>query len=204
MSIWIHAGVPDHFIAHLPGKVFSVLFSEGAGTTVTRYNDSISLVKYGEYVHSQIRRFIVVRTRQGFAYSVPIFTYNNQGTKKPGVVPSEHAIAFSYGYQPLLLPGEAELEKEPICIVMSQQDQVLSTASRIFFGIQHPIQYNVKVKDLGYVHPDYLANFLGYWAMEHQIGTMQDVQDIGGGNDNDNDDSNTPTPGNSYPVFYNT
>jgi hypothetical protein len=58
---------------------------------------------------------------------------------------------------------------------MSQHEPALSTASRIFFGIQHPIQYNVKVKDLGYVHPDYLATFLGYWAMEHQVGSMQDI-----------------------------
>ena len=62
---------------------------------------------------------------------------------------------------------------------MSPQQLVLSTASRIFFGIQHPIQHNVKVKDLGYVHPDYLANFLSYWAMEHQIGIAQNVQDLG-------------------------
>ncbi|KAL1794334.1 hypothetical protein ACET3X_007755 [Alternaria dauci] len=158
-----------------PGKVFAVLFSDGAGSTVTRYNDSISLVKYGEFVHTQIRRFIVVRMKQGFAYCVPIFTYNNQGTKKPGVIPREHAVAYSYGYQPLLLPNEVGIEKEPICIVMNPHEPALSTASRIFFGIQHPIQYNVKVKDLGYVHPDHLSNFLGYWAMEHQIGTMQDV-----------------------------
>lgn len=51
-------------------QVFSVLFSEAAGSTATPYNDSFSRVKYGEYVHSQIRRFIVVGTRHGFCYAV--------------------------------------------------------------------------------------------------------------------------------------
>lgn len=43
----------------------------------------------------------------------------------------------------------------------------LSSALRIFFGIDHPIQYNVKVKDLGYVHPEYLINLIRYWNMEN-------------------------------------
>jgi len=136
--------------------------------------------------------------RASLTHYSPIFTYSNQGTNKPGVVPSEHAIAYSYGYQPVLLPGETGLEKDPICIIMNPGESALSTASRIFFGIQHPIQYNVKVKDLGYVHPDHLVKFRGYWAMEHQIGTAQDMQDIG----EDNGGSNQPdaaAQGYSYP-----
>jgi hypothetical protein len=37
----------------------------------------------------------------------------------------------------------------------------LAAASRIYFAIHHPIQY------LGYVHPDYLPTFLGYWNQEN-------------------------------------
>ncbi|EDU42931.1 conserved hypothetical protein [Pyrenophora tritici-repentis Pt-1C-BFP] len=116
---------------------------------MTNYKrDDITTIRFGEMVHAQIRRFIVVQQKREFCYALPIFTYNKQGTKKPGVVPSEHAIAYSYGYEPILLPGEARLEKDPICIV-SNDSEPLSTASRIYFGIHHPIQYNVKVKDLG-------------------------------------------------------
>jgi hypothetical protein len=145
------------------GKVFSVLFSEPAGATATRYNDSISVVRYGEYVHSQIRRFIVVGRMHGFCYAVPIFTYNGQGTKKRGLNPDAHAIAYSWGSTPSHLDGEAPLEKDPICIVMAQGVSQLSVASRIFFGIHHPIQHNVKVKDIGQVHSAHLHNLLGYW-----------------------------------------
>ncbi|KAI4622179.1 hypothetical protein J4E83_004919 [Alternaria metachromatica] len=45
--------------------------------------------------------------------------------------------------------------------------EALVAASRIYFAIHHPIQYNVKVKNLGHVHPDYLPTFLGYWNQEN-------------------------------------
>ncbi|KAF5852731.1 hypothetical protein GGP41_008126 [Bipolaris sorokiniana] len=113
------------------GKVFSVLFSEAAGSTATAYNNSISIVRYGEYVHSQIRRFIVVGPRHGFCFAVPIFTYGGQG------------------------------------IMMAQGVPPLSQASRIFFGIHHPTQHNVKVKEIGDVHPDHLRRLLGYWNTQN-------------------------------------
>jgi len=159
------------------GKVFAVLFTEAAGmnsaiNAVTDYNTALSRVRYNELAYTQVRRFIIVRRRRGFCYAVPIFSYSNQGTKKRGVVPDEHAIAYSFGKQPRLLEGEQRLSKESICIV-TKDGEHLSRASRIFFGIQHPIQYNVKVKDIGYVHPDWMPTFLGYWNQEHGNDTQQ-------------------------------
>jgi hypothetical protein len=87
---------------------------------------------------------------------------------KPGVVPSEHAIAYSHGYnEPQLLPGEPALDKAPIPILMNDGERPLAMASRIYFGIHHPIQYNVKVKDLGSVHPEWVPTFIGYWNQEN-------------------------------------
>lgn len=50
----------------------------------------------------------------------PIFTYNGQGTKKRGVNPRAHGIAYSQGYLPTLLDGECRLEAEPICKSIKQ------------------------------------------------------------------------------------
>jgi hypothetical protein len=83
------------------------------------------------------------------------------------VVPDEHAIAYSWGMQPQLVFGEQQLRKSPIPIVMEQGVTPLVAASRIYFAIHHPVQYNVKVKSLGYVHPDWLPTFLGYWNQEN-------------------------------------
>ncbi|KAH3919753.1 hypothetical protein HBH56_018300 [Parastagonospora nodorum] len=161
------------------GRLFSVLFTEPAGANairnnaVTDYNSALSHVLLGGRSYIQRRRFIVVRNRKAFCYAIPIFTYHGQGTLKSGVAPQEHAIAYSYGTTPQLLPAEEPLSKGPICIVTNKGERSLSQASRIFFGIHHPIQYNAKVKDLGYVHPNELPRFLDYWAMDHNVETHQ-------------------------------
>jgi hypothetical protein len=153
------------------GRVFSVLFSENAGANALNpmadYNTNLSKVKYNEYVHTQVRRFIVTKRKREFCFAVPIFSYGNKGTTKRGVEPNEHAIAYSLGKDPQLVYGELPLVKAPIPIVMDQYADALAPASRIYFAIHHPIQYNVKVKSLGYVHPDYLPTFLGYWYQEN-------------------------------------
>jgi hypothetical protein len=169
-------------------QVFSVLFSENAGANALNpmadYNTNLSKVKYNEYVHTQVRRFIVTKRKREFCFAVyahpiifsvsarltfdsPIFSYGNKGTTKRGVEPNEHAIAYSLGKDPQLVYGELPLVKAPIPIVMDQYADALAPASRIYFAIHHPIQYNVKVKSLGYVHPDYLPTFLGYWYQEN-------------------------------------
>ncbi|KAH7378343.1 hypothetical protein BKA66DRAFT_467089 [Pyrenochaeta sp. MPI-SDFR-AT-0127] len=161
------------------GVVFAVLFTEAAGQTalnaVTDYNTALSRVRYNEWAHTQVRRFVIVRRRREFCFAVPIFTYSGQGTKKEGVVPDEHSIAYSYGSSPQLLHGETKSSKHDICIVMNSGEPHLSRASRIYFGIHHPIQFNLKVKDLGYVHPNWMPAFLGYWNMENgnSTGTQQ-------------------------------
>ncbi|KAF2868226.1 hypothetical protein BDV95DRAFT_501386 [Massariosphaeria phaeospora] len=155
------------------GKV--ILFTEAAGTTATGYNPCISVVSYGQSVHTQIRRFIVVRAKREFCFACPIFTYNNQGTLKPGVRAKEHAIAYTVGREPTLLPGEATLEKSPIPIVNVAGEPAFHIASRIYFGIHHPIQYNVKVKELGDVPPDWVPTLRQYWTSENDQATGQDI-----------------------------
>ncbi|KAF2026443.1 hypothetical protein EK21DRAFT_74114, partial [Setomelanomma holmii] len=112
----------------------------------------LSRVKYHELVHTQVRRFVVMRRKREHCYACPIFTYMEKGTLKNGVNPEEHAIVYRYGSQPRLLDGETGMTKHPICVVMNE-NETLSPASRLNFGVQHPIQYNVKVKDLGYSTP---------------------------------------------------
>ena len=120
-------------------------------------------------------RCVALKTFSRLINYSPIFTYGDRGTTKSGVVASEHAIAYSHGYAPTLLVGESGIMKAPICVVMTENERPLSTSSRIYFGIHHPIQYNVKVKDLGNVHPSHIPNLKGYWAMENGE-TNQDAE----------------------------
>jgi hypothetical protein len=99
--------------------------------------------------------------------SSPIFTYSNRATTKPGARASEHAIAYSWGTQPELLHGETGITKSPIAIVMNAGEPPLHKASRIYYGIHHAIQYNVKVRDIGYVLEDHVPALIGSWLEEH-------------------------------------
>ena len=52
-------------------QAFSMLYSEAAGSTAS-YNDNddaYTIVRFGEMVHSAIRRFIVVEVKRGFVYA---------------------------------------------------------------------------------------------------------------------------------------
>jgi hypothetical protein len=55
-------------------QVFAILFTEPAGNnainSVTDYNSALSMVQYGEWAHTQVRRFIVARRKREHCYSV--------------------------------------------------------------------------------------------------------------------------------------
>ncbi|KAH8722580.1 hypothetical protein GQ44DRAFT_711686 [Phaeosphaeriaceae sp. PMI808] len=161
------------------GRVFAVLMNETAGsnaTNVTDYNSnkSINAIKYNNnYVYTSVRRFVVVRQRHEFCYACPIFTYSGKATTKQGVRPGEHGIAYSWGKIPQLVSGEGGMHKPPVSVVMSEAAASLNRASRIYYGISHPIQYNVKVKEIGYVHKSDVPFLIGNWKAEDNGDTEQ-------------------------------
>jgi hypothetical protein len=155
------------------GKVFSVIMNETAGTTATAshratdYNTSMSFVKYQDnMVYTNVRRFVVVRQKREFCLACPIYTYSGRATTKPGVQASEHGIAYSWGSQPTLLLGEFGITKPSLTVVMAEGEKVLDKASRIYYGIHHPVQYNVKVKDIGHVVPGQVHLLISNWKAE--------------------------------------
>jgi hypothetical protein len=164
------------------GRVFAVIMNETAGTphrapNPVDYNTSHSLnaVKYKDnIVYTNVRRFVVVRTKREFCFACPIFTYSGRATTKPGVKAVEHGIVYTWGRQPELLLGESGITKPPLPVVMVESQQVLNRASRIYYGIHHPIQYNVKVKDIGYIPRDSIPKLIGNWREEDDRDTQQD------------------------------
>lgn len=155
------------------GRVFAVIMNETAGSTTkpTDYNTSRSInavVYQDNYVHTQTRRFVVVRHRPEFCFACPIFTYSGQATTKRGVRAGEHGVAYSWGNSPQLLQGESGITKSSIGVVMTANAPNLDPASRIYYGIHHPIQYNVKVKEIGYVPANHLPTLIGNWREEDE------------------------------------
>ena len=165
----------------IEGKVIAVIMNETAGENAIApnaldYNTSASInrVKYANnFVYTNVRRFVVVRQRREFCYACPIFTYRNRATTKPGVRAEEHGIAYTWGLQPTLLDGETGITKTPIPVVMAVRGQTLQRASRIYYGIHHPIQFNVKVKEIGYVPHDQIPDLVGNWKEEDERESRQ-------------------------------
>lgn len=155
------------------GKVFAVLWNESANITMkpVDYNSSqsFSVIKHkGNMVYIHVRRFVVVKRKREFCFACPIFTYGQRGCTKNGIVAREHAIAYTWNDTPRLVQGETGFTKPHVPVVMAEGVPNLHFASRIYFGIQHPIQLNVRVKDIGYVHADHVHALIGSWAEETQ------------------------------------
>ncbi|OAK95405.1 hypothetical protein IQ06DRAFT_59089 [Phaeosphaeriaceae sp. SRC1lsM3a] len=159
------------------GKVFAVIMNETAGATASRptiyasdhHNSNINAVRYSDnLVFTAVRRFVVVRPRKEFCYACPIFTYGNRATTKPGLQPSAHGIVYTWGSSPQTLPGETNDLKSSVPVVMKAGEMPLAATSRVYYGILHPIQYNVKVKDIGYVPGDNVPALMSNWRDEFE------------------------------------
>lgn len=170
------------------GRVFAVMWNETASETANvtvppvDYTTSsvINRVRYRDnFVYTNVRRFVVVKAKTEFCFACPIFTYSNRGTTKRGVRPEEHAIVFTSGYEPQLVQGETGITKPSISVVQEEGSPPLNIASRIYFGIHHPVQYNVRVKDIGHVPQEQVSTLVGIWREEDDkdSGQSQDVTD---------------------------
>lgn len=146
-----------------------MLYSEAASEMMARggggSDNGITVIRFGEHVYSQIRRFVVVAVKQGFVYACGITTYSRRGTLKGGCIPSEHTIVYLPGTQPHYLNGEYEagMTKTPIQIIPADSSLTLDPTSRLRFSKMYPIEWNVKVKDIGRVHPEHLSPLIAYW-----------------------------------------
>lgn len=174
------------------GRVFAMLWAEAKSATAARSlvkypsnatvntditvggpffrrpDRSIVPGRFGEEVYSQIRRFVIVQVRKKkhFVKACPITTYSKRGTLKRNCYPPEHAVAYFYGTQPGYLPGEDGMTKEPIEIYPSTSAEIMEPASRIRFGRTYPVEWNVKVKDIGRVMDSHMTRLIQYWRDE--------------------------------------
>ncbi|KAF1958045.1 hypothetical protein CC80DRAFT_534516 [Byssothecium circinans] len=156
------------------GRVFSMLYTEAASgqtsANAAADNDAFTVVRFDGLAHTQIRRFVIVKVMRGFVYACAIFTYGNRGTLKPGCVPSEHTIVYFSGTNPAscYIQGEYEagMTKEPIEIIPSEGGIFMKRESRLRFSKIYPIEWNVKVKDIGRVKPEQKSHLLACWDAE--------------------------------------
>lgn len=91
--------------------------------------------------------------------SRPILTYGKQGTAKNGVKPDDHAIIYTSGQPPDLLPNEPALHKNPIRVVPESRRVKLAPESRVNYSKLYTVEHNVKVCFIGKIALDSEGHF---------------------------------------------
>ena len=103
-----------------------------------------------QMVHAKPRIFVVVRQKSKHCLCVPVYTYHQQATSKPGVNPEDHA--------PLIVDGtsvefheneEKEKLKKALSMIPEGQKAQWSPMSRINLGKVQSVEYNLKVRTVG-------------------------------------------------------
>ena len=150
------------------GRVFTVLWHDNA-TAVKRYANDTGLTTpgpYGQKIYSQIRRFAVVKQGHGFSWAIPIHTYRAQGTTRESFGDQDreaHAIIHMTDVEPVLLPEERFMRKNPIAVDGASEDKKLHPTSRIRFDKVYTIEHNVLVRNVGKISEHSMPYFLKYW-----------------------------------------
>jgi hypothetical protein len=132
-------------------------------TTVAK-NSTFSLIHLGKN-YFQCHNFVVVEVQSKILYAMPVATYAGRATTEPDVIADDHAILYKWGYAPILLPGEDGITKSSFAIVTHDPSYDVPPTCRINFGACHSIEYNVKVKDVGFILQNQLAALRGYWNL---------------------------------------
>lgn len=176
------------------GKVFMVLWAEPVGAeTATLISQrtyapapppellppGMSVGRFGEYVYSSVRRFVVIREATSYCSALPITTYHNRGVSKETVKKAEHAIIYTGKYVPQPRPGELPrreiqevgMQPDAIRVDTDSPEDKLDPMSRLNYGAVHTIQHNIKVKPYGKVHAKsylkLLQQFASVWNQQH-------------------------------------
>jgi hypothetical protein len=56
-----------------------------------------------------------------------------------------------------------------MALVLESEQTNLGAASKIYYGIHHAVQYNVKVREIEYVQTEEMATLMGNWKDERMV-----------------------------------
>lgn len=140
------------------GRVFFILWAEPAGeSTVTAREESLG--RYGQRIFSKVRRFVVIRESSNFCVCLGIWSLRDQGVAKNGVKKSDFSIIYTSKTPPepksreRPVEGEAGMRPFPIRVSPDDPSDKLSEMSRLDYSKPYTVHHNVKVRNLGVVHP---------------------------------------------------
>ncbi|KAL8834492.1 MAG: hypothetical protein Q9170_003727 [Blastenia crenularia] len=93
----------------------------------------------------------------------PILTYRGKGAAKKGVDQNAHAVIYTGSRAPDKQVNEYGMKKSPLQVVPVRPDEKLDSMSRVNLGKTYTIEWNTKVKEIGYVEQNSLVKMITYW-----------------------------------------
>ncbi|EZF15202.1 hypothetical protein H112_05954 [Trichophyton rubrum D6] len=148
------------------GRVISVYWAEPAGDTSVPHSHGSPYfysAGYGQEVHANIRRMVVVNNQQGCSWCLAIYTYGGRGLLKPGIDLNTHSVVYMRGSEPAYYAPGREAGIPPIMINPFTPEDKLQESSCLNFGKVFTVDHNIKVKPIGHVSQESLRLFHRAW-----------------------------------------
>jgi hypothetical protein len=155
-----------------PGRVFATLWTDPFADTTSEatFESFVSIVRFGERVHSKIRRFVVVKQGDRSCTCLPVTTYDGKGYEKRGIVLNDHGQIYSADRLPEKIPG---IDKNPLKVIPGHGTKRLAN-SFVCYSRAYNVETNVKVKDVGELDATSRRLLRKYW---NEIMTLEEFSD---------------------------
>ena len=169
-------------------QVLKTFWFEPAGSTSGKATQlgGTQLMAKNKGLPGKVRRFIIIQTFKGHSIAVPISTYGDQGTTKPGCHPEVHSMIYT-NPEPGYLVGEIPL-RNPKIRMQSSGPETLAKASRINYAKRYTIEHNLSVCFIGRIARESSDDF---WMTLNQVNTAL-VPPAPADDDDDDDDFQNP------------
>jgi hypothetical protein len=141
------------------GRVFSTLWSDAVGGNDVNNDTFVSVIIYGEKVHSKVRRFVIVREGERSCTCLPVTSYGGRGYRKANINLKEHGFIYSHK-EPNPVDG---LGMQSLKVKLSKHAAPISDPSLVNYGAVYTVQTNVKVKDVGELDSESRTILRYYW-----------------------------------------
>ncbi|KAL9123052.1 MAG: hypothetical protein Q9187_000403 [Circinaria calcarea] len=157
--------VKDHRNFFCPGRVFATSRWEPIEDQIPEEGPEV--VKYGERVYANVRRFIVVhgKLKEYQSICIQISTYGGCGATRKGLNQEEHCIVYTSSKPPKRLEGETKMLKDSIRVKAVSSSEKLDPLSRVNFAKTYPVPHSAKVKEIGTITGRDLKKLVGYWRI---------------------------------------
>ncbi|KAJ4301748.1 hypothetical protein N0V90_003841 [Kalmusia sp. IMI 367209] len=110
-------------------------------------------------LHVKTRMFVVIRQKTQHCLCLPIYTYSQQATSKTGVKPEDHAPLIKANTEVEYHPDEQRDKlRKALHIILEDTTMQWSPLSRINLAKIQSVEYNLKVRKVGRISPDCLAD----------------------------------------------